>query len=240
MGILKKLRAYFFAGVLVMAPIAVTIALALWFIEFVDSHIVPLIPGHWNPNTYIQDYFGIKLSVPGVGVVVLVVVITLIGALTAGFLGRFLVRTGENVVARMPVVRSIYSASKQILETVFRDQSEAFREAVLVEYPRRDLWTIGFITGRTTGEVQQKTSDEVVNVYVPTTPNPTSGFLLYVPEKDLIPLDMPVDEAVKMVISVGMVTPHYNPNTGRPIKSSDDDLQELAKERKETVIQSED
>ena len=88
--------------------------------------------------------------------------------------------------------------------------------------------------------MQHKTSDEVVNVYVPTTPNPTSGFLLYVPEKDLIPLDMPVDEAVKMVISVGMVTPHYNPNTGRPIKSSDDNLQVLAKERKETVIQSED
>ena len=130
--------------------------------------------------------------------------------------------------------------SSEILETVFRDQSEAFREAVLVEYPRRDLWTIGFITGRTTGEVQHKTSDEVVNVYVPTTPNPTSGFLLYVPEKDLIPLDMPVDEAVKMVISVGMVTPHYNPNSGRSIKSSDDDLQVLDKERKETVIQSED
>ncbi len=239
-GILKKLRAYFFAGVLVMAPIAVTIALALWFIEFVDSHIVPLIPAHWNPNTYIQDYFGITLSVPGVGVVVLVFVITLVGALTAGFLGRFLVRTGENVVARMPVVRSIYSASKQILETVFRDQSEAFREAVLVEYPRRDLWTIGFITGRTTGEVQHKTADEVVNVYVPTTPNPTSGFLLYVPEKDLIPLDMPVDEAVKMVISVGMVTPHYNPKVGQTTMSSGEELAELPDKLKEKVIQNED
>ncbi|MFL2542794.1 MAG: DUF502 domain-containing protein [Candidatus Latescibacterota bacterium] len=239
-GILKKLRAYFFAGVLVMAPIAVTIALALWFIEFVDSHIVPLIPAHWNPNSYIQDYFGIKLSVPGVGVVVLVVVITLIGALTAGFLGRFLVRTGENVVARMPVVRSIYSASKQILETVFRDQSEAFREAVLLEYPRRGLWTIGFITGRTTGEVQHKTSDEVVNVYVPTTPNPTSGFLLYVPDKDLIPLDMPVDEAVKMVISVGMVTPHYNSNIVNPNNVLGDDLKVLDQEEKGKVTQSED
>ena len=240
MGILKKLRAYFFAGVLVMAPIVVTIALALWFIEFVDSHIVPLIPAHWNPNSYIQDYFGIKLSVPGVGVVVLVVVITLIGALTAGFLGRFLVRTGENVVARMPVVRSIYSASKQILETVFRDQSEAFREAVLLEYPRRGLWTIGFITGRTTGEVQHKTSDEVVNVYVPTTPNPTSGFLLYVPEGDLIPLDMPVDEAVKMVISVGMVTPHYNPDIVSSNNVLGDELKVVSQEEKGKVTQSED
>lgn len=210
-GLLGKLRAYFFAGILVSAPVAVTIALALWFIEFVDSHVVPLIPHHWNPNTYIQDYFGITLSVPGVGVVVLVIAITLVGALTAGFLGRFLVRTGERIVNRMPIVRSIYSASKQILETVFRDQSEAFREAVLVEYPRRDAWTIGFITGRTTGEVQHVTPDEVVNVYVPTTPNPTSGFLLYVPVKDLIPLQMPVEDAVKMVISVGMVTPSFDP-----------------------------
>jgi len=214
-GVLGKIRAYFFAGILVLTPVAVTIALALWFVEFVDSHIVPLIPHHWNPNTYIQDYFGITLSVPGVGVVVLAIVITLVGALTAGFLGRFIVRTGERIVNRMPVVRSIYSASKQILETVFRDQSEAFREAVLVEYPRRDAWTIGFITGQTTGEVQERTPDEVVNVYVPTTPNPTSGFLLYIPVKDVKPLDMSVEDAVKMVISVGMVTPPYNPDAGR-------------------------
>lgn len=214
-GVLGKIRAYFFAGILVLTPVAVTIALALWFIEFVDSHIVPLIPHHWNPNTYIQDYLGITLSVPGVGVVVLAIVITLVGALTAGFLGRFIVRTGERIVNRMPVVRSIYNASKQILETVFRDQSEAFREAVLVEYPRRDAWTIGFITGQTTGEVQERTPDEVVNVYVPTTPNPTSGFLLYIPVKDVKPLDMSVEDAVKMVISVGMVTPPYNPDAGR-------------------------
>ncbi|MGB0551712.1 MAG: DUF502 domain-containing protein [Alphaproteobacteria bacterium] len=214
-GVLGKVRAYFFAGILVLMPVAVTITLALWFIEFVDSHIVPLIPHNWNPNTYIQDYFGITLSVPGVGVVVLAIVITLVGALTAGFLGRFIVRTGERIVNRMPVVRSIYSASKQILETVFRDQSEAFREAVLVEYPRRDAWTIGFITGQTTGEVQERTPDEVVNVYVPTTPNPTSGFLLYIPVKDVKPLDMSVEDAVKMVISVGMVTPAYNRDAGR-------------------------
>lgn len=206
-GVLAKLRAYFLAGVLVTTPVAVTLAVAWWFIGFVDSHIVPLIPDHWNPNTYFREYFGVKIGVPGVGVVVLVIAITLIGALTAGFLGRFLVRTGENIVARMPIVRSIYGASKQILETVFRDQSEAFREAVLIEYPRPGVRTIAFITGRTAGEVQNLLPDEVVNVYVPTTPNPTSGFLLFVPVKDLIPLDMSVEEAVKMVISVGLVTP---------------------------------
>ena len=114
------------------------------------------------------------------------------------------------------------------------------KSVVLLEYPRKGIWVIGFATKENKGEMAQKTGKNLINVFVPTTPNPTSGFLLYVPEKDLIPLDMPVDEAVKMVISVGMVTPHYNPNTGRPIKSSDDDLQVLAKERKETVIQSED
>ena len=212
-GILGRIRAYFFAGVLVSTPVAVTIALALWFIEFVDSHVVPLIPVHWNPNTYIQDYFGITLSVPGVGVVVLAVVITLIGALTAGFLGRFIIRTGENIVARMPIVRSIYSASKQILETVFRDQSEAFREAVLVEYPRRDAWTIAFITGRTTGEVQARTPDDVVNVYVPTTPNPTSGFLIYVPASDVTILSMSVEDAAKLIISAGLVYPAQSSKT---------------------------
>lgn len=209
-GILGKLRAYFFAGVLVTTPIAVTLAIAWWFIGFVDSHVVPLIPAHWNPNSYFKDYFGVEIGVPGVGVVVLIVAITLIGALTAGILGRFLVRTGETIVARMPIVRSIYGASKQILETVFRDQSEAFREAVLIEYPRPGVRTIAFITGRTAGEIQTLLPDDVVNVYVPTTPNPTSGFLLFVPAKDLIPLDMSVEEAVKMVISVGLVTPDYN------------------------------
>lgn len=216
-GVLGRLRAYFFAGILVTTPIAVTLAIAWWFIGFVDSHVIPLIPAHWNPNTYFMDYFGVQIGVPGVGVLVLVVAITLIGALTAGFLGRYLVRTGENIVARMPVVRSIYGASKQILETVFRDQSEAFREAVLIEYPRPGLRTIAFITGRTSGEVQSLLPDEVVNVYVPTTPNPTSGFLLFVPAKDIIPLEMTVEDAVKMVISVGLVTP---PHDGSPGKKS--------------------
>ncbi len=207
LGLLGRLRAYFFAGILVTAPIAVTVALAWWFIGFVDSKVVPLIPAQWNPNTYLMQYFGIEIALPGIGLVILVVGITLIGALTAGFLGRFVVRTGENIVARMPVLRSIYGASKQIIETVLRDQATAFRQAVLVEYPRRGIWAIGFITGKTEGEVQNLTAEEVVNVFLPTTPNPTSGFLLFVPRKDLVLLDMGVEEAVKMVISAGIVTP---------------------------------
>ena len=170
---------------------------------------------------------------PGVGVIVLVIVITLVGALTASFLGRF-DPPGENIVNRMPVVRSIYSASEQILETVLRPVRGV--SAVLVGI-------LGIISGHWLhhGPVRGRGStpdpEDVVNVYVPTTPNPTSGFLLYVPEKDLIPLNMPVDEAVKMVISVGMVTPTFDPKTGRPVTNADDTETKPALETKEKVIQ---
>jgi uncharacterized membrane protein len=202
-----RLRAYFLAGILVTAPLAITIALASWLIDFVDSRIVPLIPLRYNPDYYFNKYLGYEIGIPGLGLVVLIVFITLVGAMTAGFLGRFVIRLGENMLNRMPVVRSIYGASKQILETVLRQQSNAFRQAVLVEYPRRGIWAIGFITGRTEGEVQNLISDDLINIFLPTTPNPTSGFLLFVPREDLILLDMSVEEAIKMVISGGIVTP---------------------------------
>ena len=206
-GFLNRIRAYFLAGVLVTAPIAVTLAVAFWLINFVDSHIVPLIPVQWNPDTYLRDYFGVKFSLPGLGVIVLFVVITLIGWVTASYLGRFLVRTGETLVARMPVIRGIYGAVKQIMDTIFRDQSKAFRQAVLVEYPRRGLWTIAFITGTTEGEIQHRMEEHMVTIYVPTTPNPTSGFVLFLPRADVVELDMSVEEAFKVVISGGIVTP---------------------------------
>jgi uncharacterized membrane protein len=147
------------------------------------------------------------VGLPGLGVLILLVFITLIGALTAGFLGRIVVNFGEQILSRMPVIRTVYSAIKQIIETVFKDQSNAFRHAVLVEYPRRGVWTIGFLTGTTEGEVQNLILEDVVNVYIPTTPNPTSGFLLYVPREDIQMLHMSVEEAVKMVISIGLVVP---------------------------------
>ena len=138
---------------------------------------------------------------------VLIVAMTLIGALTAGFMGRFFIKLSERLLNRMPVIRSVYNATKQILETVLAQQSNAFREAVLVEYPRRGIWAIAFITGTTKGEVQSVTEEECINIFLPTTPNPTSGFLLFVPKADLVSLDMTVEEAIKMVISGGIVTP---------------------------------
>ena len=201
LGFGQRMRAYFFAGILVIAPISITFYLAWLFIGFVDSKVTPLIPVKYNPETYLP------FALPGLGLVILVLALMLVGALMAGFMGRLWTRLSERMLSRMPVIRSIYSALKQIFETVLADHSAAFREAVLVEYPRRGIWAIAFITGRTEGEVQNVTEEECTNIFLPTTPNPTSGFLLFVPKKDLIPLSMTVEEAIKMVISGGIITP---------------------------------
>ncbi len=203
-----RLRNYFLTGIIVTAPISITLYVSWQFIAFIDRQVTPLIPPDYNPETYLP--FGL----PGLGLLLLVVVLILIGALAAGFVGRWLIRSGERLLARMPVVRTIYSALKQVFETVFAEKSKAFREVVLIEYPRRGIWVIGFATGTTKGEVQNIIEDEVVNIFLPTTPNPTSGFLLFLPRKDVIFLSMTVEEGVKMVISAGVVTP---PDT-RPVE----------------------
>lgn len=207
LGLWGRLRAYFLAGVLITAPLTITFALASWLIEFVDSRVVPLIPDRYNPDFYLKEYLGYEIGLPGLGLLILIIVITLIGALTAGLVGRIVIRAGEGMLNRMPVIRSVYGGSKQILETVLHSQSKAFRQPVLVEYPRTGLWAIAFVTGTTEGEVQHLVADRLINVFLPTTPNPTSGFLLFVPKEDLVILDMAVEEAIKMVISAGIVTP---------------------------------
>lgn len=206
-----RLRAYLLAGIVITAPISITFYLAWLFVSFVDSKVTPLIPAAYNPTTYLP--FGL----PGLGLVIVIAALTLIGALSAGFFGRMLMRFYERLLSRMPVLRSVYSASKQIIETVVAHQSTAFREAVLVEYPRRGIWCIGFLTGVTRGEVQNLTDEEVLNVFLPTTPNPTSGFLLFVPRRDLIVLDMTIEEALKMVISGGIVAPPVRERRPEPV-----------------------
>ena len=142
--------------------------------------------------------------------VIIIIAMILVGALTAGFVGRVFNRVSERVMNRVPVLRGIYKATRQIFETILAQQSNAFREAVLVEYPRKGMWVIAFITGTTKGEVQAITDDDLINVFVPTTPNPTSGFLIFVPKSDILPLAMNVEDALKMVISGGIVTPPDN------------------------------
>jgi uncharacterized membrane protein len=212
-GLIRHLRGYFLAGVLITAPIGITFYLAWLFINWVDNKMTPLLPPAYNPETYLP--FGI----PGLGLLMACLLMTLIGALTAGILGRYWIRTSEKLLARMPVIRSVYGALKQIFETVLSHQSNAFREVVLFEYPRRGSWALGFITGTTQGEIQNSTKDDVVNVFLPTTPNPTSGYLLFLPRRELVVLSMTVEEGIKMVISGGIVTPpDRRPQNERGVK----------------------
>jgi uncharacterized membrane protein len=201
MSLGARLRTYFFAGVLITAPVSLTIYLAWLFITFVDERVFSLLPPEYNPETYF------RFSIPGIGLLLALVGLTLIGALTAGIIGRALNGLLEGILNRLPVIRSLYGAIKQIMETVLANKSSAFRECVLIEYPRKGIWTLGFITGTSKGEVQEKTAEEVINVFVPTTPNPTSGFLLFVPAQDIIRLKMPIEDGLKLVVSGGIVTP---------------------------------
>ena len=199
-SIMSHLRRWFLTGLLVTGPIVVTVYIVWLVVDIIDNQVVRLLPENLNPDQYLLD-------LPGVGLVIAVITIIMIGALTTNFIGVSLIRFGESIVSRVPVARSVYGAIKQIMETIMASQSDAFREVVLIEYPRRGIWAIGFVTGGTRGEVQNLSSENLINVFVPTTPNPTSGFLLFFPREDAITLDMGVEEAVKMVVSGGIVTP---------------------------------
>lgn len=201
-GVTGRLRAYFLAGILVTAPFALTAYLVWLVVDFVDSRVMPLFPERYNPNAYLP------VGIPGIGLIVAFVLLTAIGALTAGLAGRFLVGFGETILARMPVVRGVYGAIKQIVSTIVSKQSTSFREVVLIEYPRKAMWSIGFITGNPTRDIQALSeSYDMVGVFVPTTPNPTSGYLVFVDRREILPLAMTVEEGIKLVVSCGIVTP---------------------------------
>lgn len=195
------MRAYLVAGILVTTPLAITAWMTISFVNFMDDLADKALPDKYNPETYLP------FSVPGIGLVLVAVFLILVGWLTAGFFGRLLIKVSEYFLDRMPVIRNVYSSLKQILETVLSRQSNAFREVVLLEYPRKGVWSMGFVTGVTKGEVQKETTEEMLNIFLPTTPNPTSGFLLFVPRAEVKKLDMTVEEGIKMVISAGMVVP---------------------------------
>lgn len=201
---LGKLRNYFLAGILVTAPISITIYVTWGFLKFLDNKITPFIPFEFNPNTYLP------VEIPGLGLIIAIVFFILIGWVTRNFLGRLIISTSEYILERVPVINTIYGAIKQIFETVMASQSDAFKEVVMFEYPRKGIWVMGFVTGQTKGEVQALTDTEVVNVFLPTTPNPTSGFLLFVPRKDLTVMQMSVEEGIKMIVSGGIITPVDN------------------------------
>jgi uncharacterized membrane protein len=199
-GLLGRLRGYMIAGVLVALPIWVTAYFAWLVLDYVDATITPLIPERYNPNTYLP------FAVPGLGLIILLSGLVVTGWLAASLFGRFLVRIGEGIVARMPFVRGVYASTKQIVESVVA-QKAAFQQVVLVEFPRTDCWSLGFVTGKTEGEIQELTEDEVLNVYIPTTPNPTSGYLCFLARGEVIPLSMSVEDGMKLVVSGGIVSP---------------------------------
>jgi len=192
-----RIRSYLLTGILVTAPITITVWISWKILEFFEATARHLVPDAWYPD----------IAIPGLGLLIVFLGLILVGALTAGLVGRLFLRTSERILNGMPVVRSLYSAIKQILETVLAQRATAFRQVVLVEYPRKGIWAVGFVSGPTKGEVHRKLERDLVNVFLPTTPNPTSGFLLFVPKEDVKVLDMTIEAGIKLVVSGGIVTP---------------------------------
>ncbi len=202
-GLLGGLRASFLTGLVVIAPVALTVWLIWALMGWVDSFVLPLIPANLRP----EHYIGINLR--GVGVIIFLIFTVIVGWIAKGLIGKSMIRVAESLVARMPVVRSIYSGVKQIAETVFAQSERSFEKACLIQYPRKGIWAVGFISTTAKGEVNKKaeTGSDLLSVFVPTTPNPTSGFLLFFPREDIVELDMSVEDAAKLVISAGLVYP---------------------------------
>ncbi|MEX0302046.1 MAG: DUF502 domain-containing protein [Leisingera sp.] len=212
-GLFASLRASFFTGIVVIAPVGLTIWLLWSVMGWIDSVVLPLVPTTFRP----EQYIGINLR--GVGLIIFLLFTIVVGWIAKGILGRSLISFAESLVDRMPVVRTVYSGIKQISETVFAQSERSFEKACLVQYPRKGIWAIGFISTTAKGEISERaeTSGGLVSVFLPTTPNPTSGFLLFVPEEDVIELEMSVEDSAKLVISAGLVYPNPKDPTQPPV-----------------------
>jgi uncharacterized membrane protein len=202
---MSALRKWLVAGLLAIVPVAVTIAVLQWIIGTLDRTLA-ILPEAWQPDHLIGYH------IPGFGVLLTLAILLMVGAVVSNFVGRRLVVWGDHLVTRIPVVRSIYSSVKQVSDTLFSPGGNAFRTAVLVQWPRTDVWTIGFVTGTPGGDVSNHLVGDYLSVYVPTTPNPTGGYFVMLRKSDCIELKMSVDDALKYVISMGVVAPQ-NPNS---------------------------
>ena len=181
-----------------------TFYIAYNLIIYIDKWSNAIVPPKFRFSEYL------KVEVPGLGVAVIVTALILIGMFTTGYVGRFFVRLGEKILSKMPFISSVYNLLKQVFETFFSGKKQSFNQVVLLEYPRKGVWVLGFVSSKTDGEIGKKIEGKVLNVFVPTTPNPTSGFLIFVPEKDVIKLKMSVEDGLKLVISCGIVAPESN------------------------------
>lgn len=211
-GVLAGLRNSFLTGLVVIAPIGLTVWLIWTVVGWVDGFVLPFVPDAYQPETYLKRIFGedTQINIRGVGVVFFLVFTVFVGWLAKGIIGRSFLDWAEGLVDRMPVVRSVYAGLKQIAETVFSQAETSFDQACLVEYPRKGMWAVAFVSTSAKGEVDARIprDEALISVFLPTTPNPTSGFLLFVPKAEVIMLDMSVEDAAKLVISAGLVYPN--------------------------------
>jgi len=197
----KKVKRSFLAGLLVVVPLGLTILIVRWIINAMDGLLMRFLPERFWP----EALFG--FPVPGLGLVTTLLLILMVGMMATNYFGRSVVAFSERMMGRIPLVKSIYGLFKQVADTVLNVDRQGFRKVVLIEYPRKGIWSVGFVTGISQGEVQTMTAHRMLNVFVPTTPNPTSGYYILVPEEDAREMDMSIEEAFKLIISGGMVTP---------------------------------
>lgn len=197
---MSALRKWLFTGLLVIVPGVITIAVLNWIVGTLDQTL-QILPGAWQPDKLLGFH------VPGFGVLLTLLILLVVGGIASNFAGRKLVQWGDALVSRIPVVRSIYSSVKQVSDTLFSESGNAFRKAVLVQWPREGVWTVAFVTGAPNGEVAAYLRDEFVSVYVPTTPNPTGGYFVMLRKSDCVELEMSVDSALKYIVSMGVVAP---------------------------------
>ena len=199
-----RVRSYLIAGILVWVPIWVTFVVIRFIVDLMDKTL-DLLPRAYRPDTLLG------MHIPGLGLIFTVVILFVTGLLVTNFLGHKLVNLWERILARIPLVRTIYTSVKQVLHTIFSASDESFRKVLLVEYPRKGLWSVAFQTSSGFRQAEKHVGEELITIFIPTTPNPTSGFLMFIPRNEAIELDISVDEALKVVISLGVVLPKSRP-----------------------------
>ncbi|MEM7328409.1 MAG: DUF502 domain-containing protein [Pseudomonadota bacterium] len=224
-GLFAWLRGRFLAGMVIAAPLAATFFILQFLITFIDNRVKPLLPPLLKPETY-TNY-----AIPGFGVLVLVVALTILGAVTANLIGRSLLAATDRILSRIPIVKNVYAALKQLTEVLANNQQASFDRCVMVEYPKKDSWCIGFVSSHAKQEIGSKLGTSKIGVFVPTTPNPTSGFLIYVEESEAIALEMTVEEGAKMILTAGLVVPDYEPpKSASSVVESEVGTQELTEQ----------
>lgn len=202
----KKLKSYFITGLLVIVPLYITIYTLTLIVGFMEG-VYHLLPEALRPDTYLP------FRIPGLGVLITLFTILAVGVVTQNFIGKWLLHIGEKLLSMVPVVRVVYNASKQFMETFFSKEHKGFRKVALVEFPSKGMWSLGFITGKVGEELAQKTPEEMLNIFLPTTPNPTSGYYVLIPKREVIILEMTIEDAFKVIMTGGMITPELHNNT---------------------------